>query len=408
MNASAAAEPYVTEFEARIDRVDGREVVLDRTYFYAEGGGQPADRGEIDGVAVRDVQTRDGTVVHSLADGSGVETGRTVACEIDPAFRTYCMRTHTASHVLYGAGRRLLDDLGYGGFDIDERKARIDFETSTDIDDDVLIELEVLANRTVWEGRPVTWETVPVADARAREAVAFNTRTEEGVFEEDRGVRIVSIGADRTPTSTAESWDDAACGGTHVSNTREIGPISVLGRSNPGEGLTRVELAVGPAAIEHRTETRRAAERAARELGVGVPDLPAEIRRRRERITELEDERAALLGRIADARIDALGEDVLERDGERWLVGSVPHVDSDTLLERARALAGGDCEVAALVSDERPTTAVVASANGTDAGAVIDALTSEFGGGGGGGEEFAQGGGIAAEPAEVVSFLRDP
>lgn len=418
MHSLAAREPYTTEFETRVGRRDGREVVLETTYFYPESGGQPADRGEIDGVAVADVQERDGEVVHVLAEGSGfdVEAGEAVDCSVDSAFRSYCMRTHTASHALYGAGRRLLDDLGYGGFDIDERKARIDFETTTPIDDGVLVELERLANRAVWEARPVSWESVPAEEARAREGVAFNTRTEEGVFGDGEGVRVVTIGeAGESPGEYGtdregidpmeEEWDAAACGGTHVSNTGEIGPISVLGRSNPGEGLTRVELAVGPAAIEHRAETRGAALSAARKLGVGVADLPGEVERRTGEIKSLEAERDDLLDRVADAQLEAL-PDPVERGGERWLVASLAGVDGDTLTERARGLAGGDCEVAALVSDERPVTVVVASAGETDAGGVVGSLTDALGGGGGGGPEFAQGGGIDADPEEVVAFLR--
>lgn len=422
MNSLAPQRPYTTEFEARIEKREGRELVLDRTYFYAESGGQPADNGEIDGTRITDVRERNGEVIHTVADDTDLDAGDDVDCTVDTGFRTYCMRSHTASHVLYGAGRRLLDDLGYGGFDIDERKARIDFETSTDIDDDVLVELERLANRAVWESHPVSWETIPVTEARAREGVAFNTKTEEGVFDEGEGVRVVTIGdseagndtatvrdgAELRPTDpTTELWDAAACGGTHVSNTREIGAVSVLDRSNPGEGLTRIELAVGPAAIEHRAETRRAALAAARELGVGVPDLPRALERQREEIEELSSERDALLDRVADAQIDALREEVVERAGERWLVGSIAGVDGDTLSDRARALAGGECEVAALVSDEQPVTVVIASAGETDASGVVDGLTTEFDGGGGGGPEFAQAGGIGAAPDEVVVSLRD-
>ncbi|MCL7416847.1 MAG: DHHA1 domain-containing protein [Halalkalicoccus sp.] len=405
MESLAPQDPETTAFEARVEDRTGREVVLDRTYFYPESGGQPADRGEIGGISVIDVQKRDGEIVHTLAEETDTEPDGTVSCLIDSAFRTYCMRTHTASHVLYGAGRRLLDDLGYGGFDIDERKARIDFETSTDIDDDILIELERLANRAVWRSYPVSWETIPVHEARSREEVAFNTKTEEGVFDEESGVRVVTIGSGESKEETAV-WDSAACGGTHVSNTREIGLISVLDRSNPGEGLTRIELAVGPAAIDHRAETRTAALTAARELGVGVATLPEAIERQRETLTELEGERDALLDRIAETQIEAIREETVECAGERWLVGSLSGVDGDTLADRARTLAGEDCEVAALVSDERPVTVVVASAGETDAGSVVDSVTTEFGGGGGGGPEFAQAGGIDADPETVVDSLR--
>jgi alanyl-tRNA synthetase len=320
------------------------------------------------------------------------------------------MRAHTASHVLYGAGRRLLDDLGYGGFDIDEEKVRIDFETTTDIDDGTLVELERLANRAVWESRPVTWETVPETEARDREEVAFNARTEEGVFGEGEGVRIVTVGPSGVGrVANEEPWDVAACGGTHVGNTREIGPIAVLDRSNPGEGLTRVELAVGPTAIDRRAELHRVARDAAGRLGVAIDDLPEEVEREQKAVETLEAERADLEGRIADLQFDALGADAIERDGERWLVGTIEGVDGDTLTERARNAAGEDADVVALVSDGNPVTVAVASVGDadTDANALVSALTDEFGGGGGGGPEFAQGGGIAEEPETVVAFLRD-
>lgn len=417
MDSLASRQPETTAFEARIERRAGPELVLDRTYFYPESGGQPADRGTIDGTTVLDVQKRDGEVIHTLADETDLESGESVSCEIDSAFRTYCMRTHTASHVLYGAGRLLLEDLGYGGFDIDRRKARIDFETSTEIDDALLVELETLANRAVWESRPVSWETVPVEEARSCEEVAFNTKTEEGVFGDGEGIRIVTIeaagntgsdrgSAERRSGDSMATWDAAACGGTHVSNTHEIGPISVLGRSNPGEGLTRVEIAVGPTAIDHRAETRVAALSAARGLEVGVVDLPDAIERQRTAVEELEEERDELLNRIAAFQIDALRDEIVGRADERWLVGSVAGVDGDVLSNRARELAGEDCEVAALTTDERPVTIAIASASETDAGAVIDSLTTEFGGGGGGGPEFAQGGGIDADPETVVASLR--
>lgn len=405
----APADPYTTDFEATVERRDGRDLVLDRTYFYAESGGQPADRGIISDVPVVDVQHRNGEVVHTLAEERDI-SGETVPCVVDSAFRTYCMRAHTASHVLYGAGRRLLDDLGYGGFGIDEEKIRIDFETTTDIDDDTLAELERLANRAVWESRPVSWESVPVETAREREDVAFNTKTEEGVFEESEGVRIVTVGGTEGERSSAdpagESWDMAACGGTHVSNTSEIGPITVLERSNPGEGLTRVELAVGPAAIDRRAETRRVADEAARALGVSVSDLPEEAQRQREEINRLESERDELLDQVATAQLDAIRDDAVERDGERWLVGTLVGVDADTLTDQARDLASEEADVVALVADETPATVTVAAAGETDAGALIGNVTEEFGGGGGGGSEFAQGGGIAEDPETVVRYLR--
>src|SRR6056297_3299803 len=115
MSQLAAREPEVRRFEATVASVDDRAVTLDESYFYAESGGQPADRGTLGGVPVEDVQERDGEIVHLLAEPAAEEAiavGETVRGEIDDAFRTYCMRAHTASHLLYGAGREVLDELG--------------------------------------------------------------------------------------------------------------------------------------------------------------------------------------------------------------------------------------------------------------------------------------------------------
>ncbi|RLM72738.1 hypothetical protein DVK05_16670, partial [Halorubrum sp. Atlit-8R] len=144
-------------------------VTLDHTYFYAESGGQPADSGTIDGVQVVDVQEDADAVRHTLTASPSFEVGDAVTGVVDDDFRTYCMRAHTASHVLYGAGRRLLDDLGYGGFDISEEKVRLDFTTPTEIDDETLVELERLTNRAIWDSLDVSWAEVPADEATARD-----------------------------------------------------------------------------------------------------------------------------------------------------------------------------------------------------------------------------------------------
>jgi len=400
----APAEPTTTSFETTVERVDDRAVVLAETYFYAESGGQPADRGTLDGHRVVDVQHDGDAVVHTLAEPPAFGAGDAVAAQVDESFRTYCMRAHTASHVLYGAGRRLLDDLGYGGFDIGEEKVRVDFTTTTDIDDDVVVELERLANRAVWESRPVSWTTHPADEALAMDRIAFNTKTEEGIAGDE--VRVVTVGpAADEDGPDAEPWDVAACGGTHVTNTREIGPVAVLERSNPGEGLTRVEFAVGPTAVEHRATEKAAALEAARAAGTGVTDLPGEIERLRGTVADLEDELAALQERVVDARIAELRDDAVERDGARWVVGTVDGLDANALGERAQALAGEAAEVVALVGEDGGTFLAV-GADGPDAGGIVDDVTGEFGGGGGGSPRFAQGGGIDADPEDVVAYLR--
>jgi alanyl-tRNA synthetase len=405
MPSRAAADPETTAFEATVEHREGRQVALAATYFYPEGGGQPADRGVLGGAPVVDVQERDGRVVHTLAsdaDASGIEAGSTVQCAVDEQFRRYYMRAHTASHALYGAGRRLLDEVGYGGFGITEEKVRVDFTTPTEIDDGTLVDLERAVNRTVWESRPVSWTTYPKAEALELDGIAFNTKTEEGLGEET--VRVVTVGAaPGADTGADEEWDVAACGGTHVSNTREIGPVTVLDRSNPGEGLTRVEFAVGEAGIERRVEEKRVALGAARDLGTNLAGVADAVERLRTERDEYEAELADLRGRLVDARIDELRERTVERDGATWLVGRVEGLDANALADRARSLAGDGADVVALVDDG---ALAVGAADGPDAGDVVEAVTDEFGGGGGGSPTVAQGGGLGADDDEVVAFLR--
>ncbi|ELZ90966.1 alanyl-tRNA editing protein [Haloferax sulfurifontis] len=398
MSDSLAPEsPTVRAFDATVTRVDGRSVTLDETYFYPEGGGQPADRGVLGGVDIEHVRTdADGAVVHDLAADPDFGVGDEVTGVVDDDLRTYCMRAHTASHVLYGAGRRIFDDLGYGGFDISAEKVRVDFETSTEVDDDALVELERLVNRAVWDSREVSWEEIPVAEAREREEIAFNVKTEEGVFADADEVRVVSI----------DGWDWAACGGTHVSNTVEIGPVEVLGRSNPGEGLTRVEFAVGPSAIDRRAEVRTSAYEAARALGTNLGGLGESAAGTAAAREELESELADLKSEVLRARLADF--ETVECDGLTWNVGAVSGFDANEVGEAAKeARDGADVDVFVAVGESDAPFVVVASAGDAAAGDVVAEVTDEFGGGGGGGPTFAQGGGLGASADEVLAYLRD-
>jgi alanyl-tRNA synthetase len=181
--------------------------------------------------------------------------------------------------------------------------------------------------------------------------------------------------------------------------------VTVLDRSNPGEGLTRIEFAVGPRAIRRRATDHRAALDAARTLGTAVGDLPDAVSRLQQDRDDLEAELSALRERYVDARVDALRETMVERDGRRWLVGTVEGVDANALADRAGALAGEAAAVVALVAED--ASLAVATDGAVDANEVVTGVTDRFGGGGGGSPAVAQAGGLDADPAAVVAFLRD-
>lgn len=393
----ATAEPYVTEFEATVRAIDGTEVRLEETYFYAEGGGQPADGGTIGGIDVVDVQSRDGETIHTLEAEPDFEVGNTVTGSIDDEFRTYCMRAHTASHVLYGAGRQLFDEHGYGGFDIDSEKGRLDFETDRDPDEISERTLQRLVEEVVWESREVSWRELDAAQARDRDEIVFN---ETGGTEGAETVRIVEI----------DDWDIAACGGTHVENTIEIGPVTVLEVSNPGAGLVRVEYTVGPAAVRARLDQRRAATRAARALDTNVGTLPDRASSVVDANAALESELETLREQLLEERLDSLVDDTVSKAGQEWVVGelAVDGIGPNDVSDRVRALAGDVGDVVVLTGGNGSENAfvVVGTTGETDASDVVDDVTATFGGGGGGGPTFAQGGGLEDDPTAVVDYLR--
>ena len=401
----AASEPYATRFETEVTAIDGRQVWLETSFFYAESGGQPADHGTIGNVDVEDVRLVDGEVVHVLAEEPSFRAGHRVLCSIDWAFRMYCMRAHTASHVLYGAARRCCESLGYGGFDIGEQKVRVDLETDTKVDDDLLVELDELVNRAVWESRPVSWESVQVADARERQEIAFNEATEEEAVTNGQ-VRVVTIGGPEdngSANGSSDPLDVAACGGTHVRNTREIGPVTVLGRSNPGKGLTRIEFAVGPAAIERTTAEKHTTFAAKDALGVAIEDVPSELERILTERETLRDELNATKGELLEARVEAA--EPLKCASERWLVTAVDGVSANDASDVVREVAGERADVVVVAGKEGSTFAVVGTDGSRAATDVVDELTDEFGGGGGGSDRVAQAGGFDASPEEIVDAL---
>lgn len=390
----SSEEPYVTDFDATVSGIDGLEVRLEQTYFYAVGGGQPADRGTLGGLDVVDVQTRDGETVHTLEEVPSFEVGDTVAGRIDVEFRRYCMRAHTASHLVYGAGRKLFDDHGYGGFDIGAEKVRLDFETGHDSTAVNALTFERMVNEAVWESKDVTWTEMDTDRAREREDIIFNLSDDAAQSE---SVRIVEI----------EDWDIAACGGTHVENTREIGPVKVFDVSNPGSDLVRVEFAVGPEAIQTQVDESRNANRAADTLDTSVTDLPQRAANLVEEKKSLESEREQLSERLLDAQLNAMRDDTVTKNGDEWLVSAVEAVGSSAVSERIDKLAGDVGDVVALTGTDGATFIVVGTTGERDANEIIDDVTDEFGGGGGGRPTLAQGGGLDADPSSVVEYLRE-
>ena len=200
-------DPYLRRFEATALSIEGNEVVLDRTAFYPEGGGQAGDTGIIGGVRVADTQIRDDRVVHILEAPPSFRAGDSVECEIDWERRHRIMRLHSAAHITEHFLYQQLGELERLGSNVDERKDRADYAYEGRLPADGLGRVEEAANRFIAAGHEVRIRIDPSRP----------------------GIRVWSCGGIEMP-----------CGGTHVRGAGEIGAIR-LRRRNPGRGVERVE-----------------------------------------------------------------------------------------------------------------------------------------------------------------------
>src|SRR5438067_2438023 len=253
-------DPYLTRFSARLvslTNVEGRPAaVLDRTAFYPEGGGQPADRGTLAGAAVVDVQELQGAVLHVL--DRPLPPGE-VEGVVDWQRRFDHMQQHHGQHLLSAAFERVLD-AATTSFHLGERTCTIDLDCSVSrLDDGTLRIVEASANETVWRNLPVIARDF-VADERARLPLRK---------EPVKGDRVVLV----------EGVDASPCGGTHPARTGEVGAIAVSGAQKWGSGNARVEFVCGGRVVRMIAEQGKWLAGAAEALKCGGRDVPDAAKR---------------------------------------------------------------------------------------------------------------------------------
>ncbi len=391
---------------------DDLEVVLDSTPFYAEGGGQLADRGTMTVtsstgtagiVQVDDVQRPlTGLFVHRGRVTVGeVAVGDAVEAVVDATRRLAISRAHTATHLVHQGVRDALGPTArQAGSENAPGRFRLDITATSAPPAGAMAEVEAHVNTFLSGDVPIESDVMDLEAARASGAMAL--------FGEKYGdrVRVVSIG----------DWSKELCGGTHVERTGQLGLVTLLGESSVGSGVRRVEALVGADAHAH----------VARESAL-VSSLTSMLRVRPEELTDrvgalLEQLKAAdkeiAAARTADvlAGAGALADGALDVDGV-WLVavgaGDVASADDLRTLvldvrNRLVSRPGGAAVVAvAGVAKERPVVVIAttpaARDRGLRAGALVKAAAGALGGGGGGKDDLAQGGGtdVSAVPAAL-------
>ena len=370
------------------------EIVLDRTPFYAEGGGQLADGGRItlaSGaiVEIDDVQTPvNGLSVHRGRIISGeVTLGSKAQAEIDLERRNAISRAHTATHMVHKAFREILGETAtQAGSENSPGRFRFDFPSTGAVPGSVLNEVESRVNTLLLDNLAVTAETMSQDAAKKIGAMAL--------FGEKYGdqVRVVSVG----------DWARELCGGTHVSASGQLGVIKLLSESSVGAGVRRVEALVGVDAYKYLAREHLLLNSLTEIIkGARAEELPERISDLLTKIKDIEKELAAVRSAQAMSQIGGLAEKALNVNGLSVIATALSDgIAADDLRKIALDLKSKSTNsVVVLVSVVEGKAVLVAAvsdgakAAGVKAGALVKIGSTVLGGGGGGKDDFAQGGG---------------
>jgi len=378
-------------------------VVLDRTPFYAEGGGQVGDHGALIGpngrLEVEDTQRAGSAIVHiGRLDGS-MALGETVRAEVDAEARWAAARNHTGTHLLHRALRDVLGEQAkQAGSWVGPDGLRFDFPASGATSREALRDIERRVNEQIRRDAAVTPEWMSLTDAQALGADMFF-----GEKYVPESVRVVQV----------DGFSKELCGGTHVARTGQIGAFRITGESSIGAGLRRIEAVTGAGAEELVGRRLEALHDAARLLGEQPEQVPGRVAALLERVREAE--KAAREGGAARAsRIDV--REVLaaaQTAGEaRVVIQRFDDADAGSLRSLADDLRGATGRfilVAAGAAEGKPALLVAASrdlvSEGFDAVPMVRAAAGLMGGGGGGRPDLAQAGG--RDPARLDDALQE-
>jgi len=380
------------------------EIVLSRTPFYAEGGGQLSDGGVIvlaNGaeVEIEDVQCPvPGLYVHrgSIIKGS-IKVDEDVMARIDQGKRKAISRAHTATHMVHKAFREALGETAtQAGSENAPGRFRFDFPASGAVPASVLNDVEARVNSLLIENLEVSAEEMSQAEAKKIGAMAL--------FGEKYGdrVRVVSVG----------DWARELCGGTHVHSSAELGVVKLLSESSIGAGVRRVEALVGADAFSYLAREHVLLNSLTEIIkGARVEELPERVSDLVNRMKVLEKELAGFKSAQALASVAVFANSFEILNGTSVIFTEVESgVSGDDLRTMALDLRNRNAKsVVGLFStqSDRVTFVVAASADaqksGIKAGALVKIGSQILGGGGGGKDDFAQGGGVDASkiPAAI-------
>ncbi|MCA1555531.1 MAG: DHHA1 domain-containing protein [Acidobacteria bacterium] len=379
-------DSHLTEFDARVvgiaEDATGRvTVTLDRTAFYPTGGGQPGDTGTLGEARVVECLDEDDAGVRHIIEGAAPQVGARVEGRVDWSRRLDHLQQHTGQHILSQAFVQLFGDVPTRAFRMLERACEIDVDLRKPSNERIEEAVE-LANRIIWEDRPVR-----VRHVSAEEAAALPLRKESA---RTGGLRIIEI----------ENFDLSPCGGTHAARTGEVGIIAVRSWER-AKGLTRVEFIAGSRVLADYRRANHTARTVAALFSAGRDDAPELTARSLEENKTLL-RRLRTLEEIA-ARVEAEELILTAKPGGDSHTRIVTHIfpeerDAESLKRLALSIISRPGHIALLGSrDADGRTARLVFARAADASGDMNSLLREacvlLDGRGGGRPDLAQGGG---------------
>ncbi|WP_424768773.1 alanine--tRNA ligase [Paenibacillus sp. sgz302251] len=366
-------------------------VILDRTPFYAESGGQIGDKGTMKGngftLQVEDVTKapHGQSVHHAIVTSGTARTGESVEAVVIRAVRDDVIKNHTATHLLHKALKEVLGDhVNQAGSLVEAERLRFDFSHFGSITSEELVTIERRVNEQIWLGTNVTIDTKSLNEAKAMGAMAL--------FGEKYGdeVRVVQVG----------SYSLELCGGCHVSNTAQIGLFKLLGESGIGSGVRRIEAVTGKHAYNYLESQLDLLGRSASLLKSNTAEVPKRIESLFGQVKELSRENESLQAKLSRIEAGSLEANAKTIGDVTVLCAKVSAPSMDALrgiVDELKLKLESSIIVLGAIADDKVNLAAAVSADlvkkGFHAGKIVKEAAVHCGGSGGGRPDMAQAGG---------------
>jgi alanyl-tRNA synthetase len=377
------------------------QVILDKTPFYAESGGQIADKGTMTigetTFVVNDVQKApNGQHIHlgKVTQGA-LKKGQTVQVEVYRESRSATIKNHTATHLLHQALKDVLGThVNQAGSLVTHDRLRFDFSHFSAITEEELQKIEEIVNQYIWKNLNVETMFRSLAEAKAMGAMAL--------FGEKYGdtVRVVKVG----------DYSLELCGGCHVENTAEIGIFKIVSESGIGAGTRRIEAFTGQGAYLYLDQKEELLKEASQLLKSNVGDVPTRIEGLLTQLKEMQRENDSLRSKLGNIEASSLIDQVQSVDGISLISAKVSGTDMDNLRsivdDLKQKVGSGIVVLGSVTGDKVNLVAGVTKdliAKGYHAGNIVKEVATRCGGGGGGRPDMAQAGG--KDPNKLDSAL---